>query len=77
MTTSRDDCIILGRKIGTFSGWNVQDTLVVIFYEFEPVEGLQLPTEDLTVDFDGGQFITDKDGKIDIVDLIKGLPRCE
>lgn len=54
---------VLGLVIGTASGWDELDTCVLYFYDFEPNNGINLPSKDLVVDFEDGLFMTyDDDG---------------
>jgi len=82
-TNERNDCIILGRNIGTTTGWDGdEDTVLILLYEFQPAAGIDLPPGDLTIDFDSGLAEThDEDGNVliskDIVIVLANVPRVE
>lgn len=57
---------ILGRTIGTYSGWDGED-LCVIYYAFKPVDVLaaELPEGDINVEYENGYFsFYDADGQL-------------
>lgn len=72
--------VILGRTIGTFTGWDQGDTLAFDYYGFKPVEGLPIPACDLNVDYDNGYFSHYNDagnklGEWDIVTCLQAITR--
>jgi len=81
----RAACIILGRNIGTATGWDGDedsDNIVILFYEFQPAAGIDLPPGDLVIDFDAGLAEThDENGDVliskDIVTVLANIPRAE
>ena len=79
--SERSDWIILGRVIGTATGWDQTDTFAVNLYNFEPANGVSIPAADcLSIQFeDGLAKIYSDDGKIlrsiDIITAIAHLPR--
>ena len=81
---SRENLIILGRLLGTHTGFDMQDTLAICFYDFEPTEGVPIAACDtLEFNFDSGWgtgHTNDESGaqlgtSFDILDTLKGLPR--
>lgn len=50
----REPVTILGKFVGTATGWDQVDDLAIVLYEFEPYEGFEVPTDNLTVDFVAG-----------------------
>jgi hypothetical protein len=80
MSNGRNTDVLLGRVIGTSSGWDMPGTFAMTLYEFEPAAGVSLPKGDLGIQFEYGQFeIYDDVGNVtftaDIVDTIKNIPR--
>lgn len=76
------DLIILGRNIGTSTGWDLADTDSFQFYGFEPLDGVTIPATDcLFVDFGKGIYETyagdDVASRGDLLDVMKDLPRTE
>ena len=76
--SDRMNCHILGRILGTASGWDTLDTNAIIFYDFIPAPELiaVLPTHDcLEVNFETGQLsIYSEDGNpIASWDMISAL----
>jgi hypothetical protein len=60
--SERQDLVVLGRKIGTFTGWDQLDTVHLLFTGFEPLDALKLPKGDISINYDAGTFeITDGD----------------
>ena len=56
MNEEKLDFMILGRKIGTYTGWDQTDAFSILVYDFEPIEGVDLPArEDITFSFETGQ----------------------
>ena len=50
------DFHILGRKIGTYTGWDAADTFAIQVYDFVPAEGINLPaSECMTFYLDSGK----------------------
>jgi hypothetical protein len=80
---SRNDLIILGRKIGTYEAWADLDDGDLLFTNFEPVAGVALfPDCSLNVLIERGEFIQFPNAPTsnvattsDIIDTIKHLPR--
>jgi hypothetical protein len=65
----RSNLILLGRDVGTFTGWDQGDTLAFVYYGFKP-----------KVDYDNGNLLFyDDEGNItweqDIVNTLKEIPR--
>jgi hypothetical protein len=71
----RDEWKVLGRTIGVASGWDQADTFVMALYDFEPTDGIKLPSGTLTIDFEAGTASTyDDAGKVlESVDLVKAI----
>jgi hypothetical protein len=70
---------ILGRKVGSASGWDIVDTFVMMLYDFVPVHGIDLPRGDINFDFENGVAESfNDDGQpvrsVDLVTAISGLP---
>jgi len=82
-THERSDCIILGRTIGTATGWDGdEENIVILLYEFQPAPGIDLPAGDVTIDFDAGLAETHDDhGEVliskDIVTVLANVPRAQ
>lgn len=54
--TDRVDWTVLGRIIGSASGWDQADTFVMNIYDFEPAANVPLEaTECLFIDFENGK----------------------
>lgn len=75
-----DEAIVLGRKIGTSSGWDPADDLSFVLYDFKPYDGVALPTGDITVNYDKGVFeVYDEAGEVeltfDMIDLLAAVPK--
>lgn len=73
------NAIVLGRKIGTFVDLDQSSEMVFIFHNFQSnVPGL--PTGDLVVDFDEGEFqVFSDDGKCifsaDMLSILQNIPK--
>lgn len=50
----RVDWTVLGRVIGTATGWDQADTFVMMLYEFEPADDVDLLAGDINIDFEKG-----------------------
>jgi hypothetical protein len=78
-----DPLNILGRCVGWYSGWDDVDHLNDQFYDFVPVEGVNIPkTPTLIIDHENGiiECYDDKNKVIfrkDLVEVLKTLPRVE
>lgn len=75
----RTDWTVLGRKIGTATGWDEPDTFVMVIYDFEPADGIDLPSGDVNFNFETGTAETyDDDGEVtmsmDLVEVLAGHP---
>lgn len=68
------DLVILGRKIGTCTGFDQQDTDVFTFYDFLPSNVTLPATETLTVAYSEGYFMWGEESR-DIIEIIQHLPR--
>jgi len=74
---------VLGRVLGTASGWDGDPGETVWFYDFQAVSGLHLPFTSLAVDFLNGYIGTldnetgefTKNSTNDIVLFLSGVPR--
>lgn len=78
MTDKREPCSILGRYIGTATGWDQTDDWALCFYYFEPYEGFHATkAETLNVDFEKGviQSIDDEGVIIYEADMLETLNR--
>lgn len=78
MPDKREPCSILGRYVGTASGWDQVDDWSLCLYDFEPYEGFYATKgTTLTVDFERGvvQSVSD-DGKVEYeADMLETLNR--
>lgn len=70
---------VLGRVVGTATGWDQQDTWIMMLYDFEPAEGVELPSGDVSFDFERGLATTynDEGEPVETVDLIASLMHFE
>ncbi len=73
---------VLGRILGTHTGWDLADTDSFQFYDFLPADGVVIPATDcLFVDFSKGlyeaYFGDDIGARGDLIDALKDLPRSE
>lgn len=76
----RESWTICGRKIGSATGWDQNDTWIMQLYNFTPGPGWRGPpaTDCLTLDFENGLAQTwDEDGPSVTVDLVTALADCE
>lgn len=76
----RTDWVMLGRLIGTATGWDQGDTFALSLYDFEPAEGVCLPKGDPYINFESGviEYWSD-DGQVVVYrfDLIDVLQNAE
>lgn len=64
MIDKRYDAIILGRNIGTHTGWDELETNTFVLYDFVP-RGINIPAGDLTIRYDEGKFhVHDNEGDL-------------
>ena len=81
--TDRIDVIILGRKLGTASGWDGEPGICEWFYDFEPCNEIDLPKCDLVFDITNGYIRAQNpdDGEIrnkqDVISLLLQIARIE
>lgn len=73
--SERLDWELMGRLIGTATGWDQHDTWIMMLYDFEPLEGLALPSGDVTFDFERGTATTYNDDGVatDVVDFLDAI----
>lgn len=77
---NRMEWVVLGRVIGTGTGWDQADTFVMQIYDFEPAVNVNLPKSDcLTIDFEAGTASTCDDAgvvtsSVDLMSAIAGIP---
>ena len=66
---------IMGRVVGTATGWDQQDTWIMMLYAFEPAEGIALPSGDVSFDFERGLCIlyNDEGEILETADLITAI----
>ena len=79
MAEQHEEWKILGRTIGTASGWDQSDTFVMMLYDFKPSAGIDLPSGTLCINFESGIAETyDDEGQTliarDIVATLSRLP---
>lgn len=76
-----EETTILGRHVGTSTGWDQGDTFAIVLYDFKPAEGIDIPAGDLNVDYDTGKMSIWKDdgsGKTweaDMITVLAKLPQ--
>lgn len=81
--SDRIEVIILGRKLGTASGWDGEPGISEWFCEFEPRKGIDLPKCDLVIDFLKGYIGAQnpEDGEIidkqDVISFMASVARTE
>jgi hypothetical protein len=78
MAEERTRCEVLGRDIGSYTGWDQPDTFTIQFIEFEPREGVNIPAGTLYIEFETGAYeVFDSKGDSvasgDIVNAIKDI----
>lgn len=71
---------VMGREVGTASGWDMSDTFAMMLYDFSPAKGYVGPSGDVLFNFEAGTIESFKaDGtviqSVDMLDAIKDLPR--
>lgn len=82
--SERIDVIILGRRLGTASGWDGDPGEIFWYYDFQASPGINLPFQDLAIDFNGGYIGTTnpddgefvKESTKDIIHFMAGVPRA-
>lgn len=81
MIEERMEVIVMGRALGTASGWDQADNEAIFFYDFVPYSATGLKAcETLLIDFpsgtwSGGNEITDL--KEDLIPILARLQRKE
>lgn len=75
----RSPFMVLGRDIGTGTGWDVIEFSQIVIYDFEPGPNVNIPKGDLSVEFDNGCFHQYDDFGVpswsaDMVTMLKDLP---
>jgi len=71
---------VMGRVVGTASGWDQADTFEMVLYDFVPLEGLPLPRGDfVNFNFETGLVSKyDDTGKpTDVVDFVEAVAHLE
>jgi len=79
MNEDRVEFTVLGRLLGTGTGWDDIGTNRMLLYDFESAKEYALPNGNLIIDFEDGSFeYYDEDGDIlasfDILDIMKVIP---
>lgn len=73
----RDEAEIMGVSLGTCDGWDMVDTLNVVFYDYQPNENLSrwLPAGDVNFDFSLGriEYFDDDGGLIRSLNMVEVL----
>lgn len=82
MLNKRTDLTILGRKIGTSTGWDGDPGEHIWFYDFIPDANVHLPAGDLYFDEHRGVlYISDDKGNPiqawDVLSVLANVPRTE
>lgn len=72
MSRERNPVSVVGRQIGTATGWDQMGDWAIVLYEFEPYEGFDMPIADLFVDYENGKFqnFDDKGNETENKDLL-------
>ena len=77
---NRDEAEIMGMVIGTCDGWDIVDTLNVVFYDYQPSREFSrwLPAGDVNFDFNKGAIdYFSEDGTLirtfNMVEVLKGV----
>lgn len=78
----RYQAVVLGRVIGTASGWDGLDFNAILFFDFHPAPGIAIPPGMISVMYDSGKVeIADDDGNItfsaDLIDVLSGAERAK
>jgi hypothetical protein len=68
--SDRTTVTILGRTLGTASGWDGDPGECIVLYDFEPLTGIDLPKGDLTFD-----EVNDTLGPHNAVEFLSTIPR--
>lgn len=70
---------VMGRVIGTSSGWDQVDTWAMHLYDFVPAEGIILPKGGVTFDFERGlaTSYTDSGTIIEAIDIVHALSEMD
>jgi len=64
-TEDRTPLIILGRVVGTHTGWDQVSDSGLLFYGFEPDDAVDLPPGDLFFDYHAGTYaVHDDEGAV-------------
>jgi hypothetical protein len=66
---------LLGREIGTATGWDQADTFVMQLYDFKPHAGIDLPCGTISINFETGlaESWNDDGQVIQSADIVKAL----
>jgi hypothetical protein len=74
----RIDVILLGRKLGTASGWDGDPGELIRFYDFTPAAVIGLrATETLHIDYVSGYISSEPEPakRLDILTFLRDIPR--
>ena len=73
--TKRLPWTLLGRDIGTATGWDQADTFVMQLYDFKPAHGIDLPSGTISVNFETGLVESyDEEGRtIEAKDIVAAV----
>lgn len=77
----RKDLLVLGRNIGTYTGWDQFDTMIFGFYDFEPNNGVALTKAYcIAIDYEKGLFTYDSTDRhssenFDLITLLLNIPK--
>ncbi len=80
MDDERVPFTVLGRAIGTASGWDQTTEQGIVLYDFQPAKGIPLEAGDLSFDSETGMFERyDDAGEVvwsqDAVQCLRDIPR--
>ena len=76
----RMDVVVLGRYLGTASGWDQMTDWIVGFYDFEPGTGVDLPSGFMQIDLENTgniEFVDDEGNVTQTFDAVEILPKCK
>lgn len=77
----RSEFRVLGRKVGSASGWDDVTDHGIILYDFQPAPGVPIPPGDTVFEFESGVIEqSDESGVIwskDMIEVLRDVPRPE
>ncbi len=81
-TKTAEDWIILGRVIGTATGWDQSDTFSIMLYDFHPADNVSIAGGDVLIEFEKGLWeVYDGNGTVirqgDLIEALRNAPRTK